>query len=124
VASHDLQEPLRMVASYLQLLEKRYKGNLDDDGREFIGFAVDGAKRMQRLINDLLAYSRVGTREKPFAPVDMNEAMDIAVNNLQVAIAESGAKVTRDELPRLVADEAQLEAVAVFAGTEAAVAVA
>ncbi|MBM4453909.1 MAG: PAS domain S-box protein, partial [Chloroflexi bacterium] len=108
VASHDLQEPLRMVASYTQLLEKRYKDRLDADANEFIDYAVDGARRMQQLINDLLAYSRVGTRGKPFEPTDMEAAFEGALANLQVAIKESKAKVTHDPLPTVMGDDTQL----------------
>ncbi len=108
VASHDMQEPLRMVASYLQLVAQRYKGQLDSDADEFIGYAVDGAKRMQALINDLLAYSRVGTKARPFEPTDCNRLADIALGNLAIAIAETGAQVTRDTLPTLKGDASQL----------------
>jgi len=108
VASHDLQEPLRMVASYTQLLEKRYKDRLDRDAHEFIDFAVDGAKRMQQLINDLLAYSRVGTRGKTFEATDCEAVLNAAIANLDVAIRESKAKVTHDPLPAVMADEGQL----------------
>lgn len=108
VASHDMQEPLRMVASYLQLVAQRYKGRLDADADEFIGYAVDGAKRMQALINDLLAYSRVGTKARPFEPTDCNRIVEIALGNLAIAIAESGAKVTRDPLPAVMGDASQL----------------
>ena len=108
VASHDLQEPLRMVASYVQLLERRYQGKLDQDANEFIGFAVDGANRMQRLINDLLAYSRVGTQGKAFQPVPMAGALHAALSNLQVAVTESAAEVTQAELPTVTGDESQL----------------
>ena len=108
IASHDLQEPLRMVASYTQLLEKRYKDKLDADANDFIGYAVDGAKRMQQLINDLLTYSRVGTRGKPFEPADCMTVFEAAVANLDVAIRESGAEVTSDPLPSVMADEGQL----------------
>ncbi len=108
VASHDLQEPLRMVASYTQLLSRRYKGKLDEDADDFIGFAVDGANRMQGLINDLLAYSRVGTKGKPLTPYNANDALELALSNLQVAIEDSGAVITHDELPVVMADSTQL----------------
>jgi PAS domain S-box-containing protein len=108
VASHDLQEPLRMVSSYVQLLERRYKGKLDQDADEFIGFAVDGSERMQRLINDLLAYSRLGTRGQPFAPVSCENVLGQALDNLQLAIQENKARVTHDPLPEVLADETQL----------------
>ncbi len=108
VASHDLQEPLRMVSSYMQLLEKRYKGKLDSNADEFIGFAVDGAVRMQKLINDLLSFSRVGTRGKSLEPVSSQEAFDQAVNNLQLSIEEHHAVVTADPLPQLKGDSTQL----------------
>jgi signal transduction histidine kinase/DNA-binding LacI/PurR family transcriptional regulator len=108
VASHDLQEPLRMVKSYLQLLERRYKGQLDEDADEFIAFAVDGAERMRILIDDLLQYSRVTTHGKPFAPTDCTAALDHALSNLKVAVEESGAVVTHGGLPTVLADDVQL----------------
>jgi light-regulated signal transduction histidine kinase (bacteriophytochrome) len=108
VASHDLQEPLRMVASFTQLLGKRYRGKLDQDADEFIGFAVDGATRMQRLINDLLAYSRVGTRGKSFKSTDCQVILREARDNLMKAIEESGAVITQDPLPTVEGDEVQL----------------
>jgi PAS domain S-box-containing protein len=108
VASHDLQEPMRMVGSFVQLLSRRYTGRLDPDADEFIHFAVDGATRMQAMINDLLAYSRVGTRGKPFAPTDSGAALERALANLKVAIAEQRAAVTHDVLPVVIADETQL----------------
>lgn len=108
VASHDLQEPLRMVSNYTQLLGRRYKDQLDQDAHDFIGYAVDGAVRMQGLINDLLQYSRVGTRGKDFSPVDCAAVFDAAIANLRHAIDESGATITRDELPTLRGDSAQL----------------
>jgi len=109
VASHDLQEPLRMVSSYVQLLEKRYKGKMDADADEFIEFAVDGANRMQVMINDLLSFSRIATRGEPFQPTDCNKVFDRAINNLQTAIKESGTTVTHDPLPTVTADKGQLE---------------
>jgi len=108
VASHDLQEPLRMVASYCQLLQRRYKDKLDDDANEFIGFAVEGASRMQRLINDLLAYSRVGRKGGDPVPLDFAEVVHAAIDNLKGAIAESGAAVTVGLLPRIVGVRMQL----------------
>ena len=108
VASHDLQEPLRAVVSYLQLLEKRYGGKLDADADEFIAFAVDGADHMRELINDLLAYSRVGTRGKPPKPTDCSAILNRVLDNLKVPIEESGAVVTHDILPELVGDATQL----------------
>ncbi len=108
VASHDLQEPLRMVASYTQLLQRRYQGRLDADADEFITFAVDGAQRMQRLIGDLLAYSLVGTRGQQLAPTDTAAVVDRVVVDLGAVIAESGAAVTRGDLPTVLADAPQL----------------
>jgi PAS domain S-box-containing protein len=108
VASHDLQEPLRMVASYTQLLARRYRSRLDDDAEEFIGYAVDGVRRMQELINDLLAYSRVGTRGGTFEPTDTDAIVRRVLSTLAPAIEESGASVTSDELPTVVADAGQL----------------
>jgi PAS domain S-box-containing protein len=108
VASHDLQEPLRMVASYVQLLARRYKDKLDADANDFINFAVDGAKRMQTLINDLLTYSRVGTRAKLLTATDCELVLQDALNNLQVAILESGAIITHDTLPVVLGDSVQL----------------
>ena len=108
VASHDLQEPLRMVASYVQLLARRYRGKLDSDADEFIGFAVDGATHMWKLINDLLTYSRVGMRGKELKPTDCEMVLNQALNNLKVAIDEKGAVVTYDPLPIVMADSPQL----------------
>ena len=108
IASHDLQEPLRMVASYTQLLSRRYKGRLDPDADEFIAFAVDGASRMQRLIEDLLAYSRVGTRGLDLVRTSSEEAFGQALLNLRGSIEASGAKVTHAPLPEVLADEHQL----------------
>jgi signal transduction histidine kinase len=108
VASHDLQEPLRMVASYVQLLERRYKDRLDSDAKEFITFAVDGATRMQKLINDLLSYSRISTRGKEFKDTDSKYALDQAIENLRMAIKDSGARITYDKLPEISSDESQL----------------
>jgi signal transduction histidine kinase len=108
VASHDLQEPLRMVAGYMQLMARRYKGRLDEDADQFIGYAVGGAMRMQQLINDLLAYSRVGTRGKPFEPTACGQVVGQILANLQVAIQETGAVVTHDGLPTVEGDPVQL----------------
>jgi light-regulated signal transduction histidine kinase (bacteriophytochrome) len=108
VASHDLQEPLRMVASYTQLLARRYRGRLDADADDFIGYAVDGATRMQSLINDLLEYSRVGTRGNPFQPTDVEDVLVQALANLKLTIQDSGATVTHDPLPTVHGDRPQL----------------
>ena len=108
VASNDLQEPLRTIASFTQLLAKRYHDKLDDKAREFINFAVDGSKRMQTLINDLLAFSRVGTQGKPFAPTHCDAVLDRILKNLKTSIENSGAVITRDPLPIVMGDEVQL----------------
>lgn len=108
VASHDLQEPLRMVASYTQLLARRYRGRLDADADDFIAFAVDGVTRMKRLINDLLTYSRVGTRGMEFATVDCERVLGEVLGDLRLAIEESGAEVTHDVLPMVLGDDVQL----------------
>jgi len=108
VASHDLQEPLRMVSSFTQLLQERYGDQLDDRARKYIHYAVDGATRMQRLIRDLLAYSRVGSRAAPLAMVESRSALGEALRNLSAAVAESQARVTQDELPAVLADRSQL----------------
>lgn len=108
IASHDLQEPLRMVASYVQLLARRYKGKLDSEADEFIGFAVDGCKRMQGLIHALLAYSRIGTKRRELEPTDCGAVLETAVKNLQIAIEECQAVVSHDSLPTVMADPVQL----------------
>jgi PAS domain S-box-containing protein len=108
IASHDLQEPLRMVGSYVQLLERKYKNLFDAKGEEYIAYAVDGAKRMQMLINDLLSYSRVGTQGNEFALTDCAGVAGLAIKNLQKAIQESGATITCDPLPTVMADRMQL----------------
>jgi len=108
VASHDLQEPLRMVSSYTQLLSKRYSGQLDSDADEFIAFAVDGCNRMQGLIQDLLAYSRAGEGGKALLEVSGEEAMQAALTNLRVSIEQSGAIVTHGPLPDITTNAMQL----------------
>jgi len=111
VASHDLQEPLRKVASFTQLLERRYKGRLDERADQYIAFAVDGAKRMQVLINDLLAFSRVGRLIREHVEVDANDLVAQAVGNLSLAIEETGTDVTVEDLPRLSGDVSLLTGV-------------
>lgn len=108
VASHDLQEPLRMVSSYTQLLERRYKDKLDQDANDFIQFAVDGANRMQKLINDLLDYSRITARGKEFTKVDLSQVLGQVVSNLHELIIENNALVTNDDLPEVYVDESQI----------------
>jgi len=108
VASHDLQEPLRMVSSYTQLLGRRYGDRLDGDAKEFMEFIVDGAARMKQLIEDLLAYSRVGTRGRELSPTSSGAALEKALTNLRAAQEASGAEVTHDEMPEVLADGAQL----------------
>jgi light-regulated signal transduction histidine kinase (bacteriophytochrome) len=108
IASHDLQEPLRMMASFAQLLAKRYKGQLDADADEFIGYIVEGAARMQRLINDILTYSRVDRRGQAFAPTDCADVVAMVCTNLRATIEECGAAIIADPLPVVMADETQL----------------
>lgn len=108
VASHDLQEPLRMVASYTQILLSRYGDVLDDNGREFAGYAIDGAKRMQNLINDLLQYSRIGTQAAPFQPAELTDLCDIALENLKARITETDAAITVESLPCANVDAGQI----------------
>jgi len=108
VASHDLQEPLRMVAAYTQLLGEKYHGKLDEQADKYIGYAVDGAKRMQTLIQDLLAFSRVGRQKDAFSLTDTNAVVEQAVSNLTAAIGESGAIVKYDGLPVVVANASLL----------------
>ena len=108
VSSHDLQEPLRMVSSYTQLLAVRYKGRLDSDADEFIAFAVDGCNRMQGLIQDLLAYSRAGSNGKALREISGEDALQAALTNLRAAVEQSGAVVTHDSLPVIKTDETQL----------------
>jgi PAS domain S-box-containing protein len=108
VASHDLQEPLRMVASYVQLLSKDFAGELGPEADEYIGFAVDGARRMQRLIDDLLAFSRVGTRGRQFEPVDCNQVLQDVLRSLKLAIDEVQAQITYDFLPTVQGDRGQI----------------
>jgi PAS domain S-box-containing protein len=108
VASHDLQEPLRMVASFTQLLSKRYKGRLDADADEFIHYAVDGTQRMKRMIEDLLQYSRAGKGDPPEHELQVEAVLREAMSNLRAAIEESGAQVTWDPMPQVLAPESQL----------------
>jgi two-component system, chemotaxis family, sensor kinase Cph1 len=107
IASHDLQEPLRMIALYLQLLEQRYQDLLDQDAREFIGFAVDGAARMKTMIGDILAYSRVKTDERNFVSFSSEDTLKTALENMQVKIAESQANVRYENLPHITGNENQ-----------------
>jgi signal transduction histidine kinase len=108
VASHDLQEPLRMVATYTQLLAERYRGQLDDNADKYIHYAVDGALRMQALVEDLLIFSRIGRQGTDLQSTDCNAVLEMAVKNLHTAIHESSAQVTHDPLPTVMADGSQL----------------
>ncbi|MFQ5901142.1 MAG: ATP-binding protein [Thermodesulfobacteriota bacterium] len=108
IASHDLQEPLRIVASYVQLLSRRYKGKLDTNADEFIDYAVDGATRMQMLINDLLDYSRVGIHGSDFADTNCTAVLSQALANIKTPIEKSGAVITHDPLPTIMADDVQI----------------
>ena len=108
VASHDLQEPLRMVSSYVQLLARRYKGKLDEDADDFINFAVDGANRMHVLINDLLTYSRIGTKGNPFRLINTDNIIKEVLKNLSVTIEENKAEIICHSLPSIVADKSQI----------------
>ncbi len=109
VASHDLQEPLRMVSSYTQMLERRYKDQLDERAEKYIYYAVDGAKRMQNLINDLLSFSRISTRGDEFVLTDFNSIITSVLKSLEMVITETGTKIYFDELPVIKADKAQIE---------------
>ena len=108
VASHDLQEPLRMVISFTQLLAKKYEDKLDDDAKDYINYAVDGARRMQTLINDLLSYSRITTHEESFKIINIENVLEDIILNLQIKIKETSAKITYGEMPSLFADRTQL----------------
>jgi light-regulated signal transduction histidine kinase (bacteriophytochrome) len=108
VASHDLQEPLRMVATYTQLLAERYRGKLDENADKYIHYAVDGALRMQTLVHDLLAFSRVGSKGTDLKLTDCNAVVEAALKNLHVAVQESGAQLIRSNLPSVMADSSQL----------------
>lgn len=108
IASHDLQEPLRAVTSYLQLVEERYREQLDQDGKDFIDFAVDGAERMKALINDLLTYARVESRAKPFEPTHVEDVLDTVLKNLKPGIESSEARITCDPMPEILADRVQM----------------
>lgn len=108
VASHDLQEPLRMVANYTELLEQRYRGKLDEKADKYIRYASDGARRMQRLVSDLLAYSRVGSQGKPLVEVDAGQVLTAVLHGLQRLIHSSGATIEQGSLPCVLADEGQL----------------
>lgn len=111
VASHDLQEPLRMEAMYTELLGERYQGRLDEKAERYIAYAMDGARRMRQLIDDLLLYSRVQSEAKPAASTDLNEVVSDAIELLAGRIEATGAEVERDELPTVTADAAQLRQV-------------
>jgi light-regulated signal transduction histidine kinase (bacteriophytochrome) len=108
IASHDLKEPLRMISSFTQLLEKRYKDKIDEDANDFIKFITEGVVRMQDLINSLLAYSRIGKLSKEFEKIDLNDVLKNVIDNLQQLINETNAEVIYDSLPSLFVDKNQL----------------
>ncbi|EMA27477.1 PAS domain S-box protein [Halobiforma nitratireducens] len=110
-ASHDLQEPLRMISSYLQLIDRRYRDAFDEDGTEFLEFAIDGADRMRNMIDGLLAYSRVETQGEPFESADLNDVLDAARDDLRIRIEESDAEIAADDLPHVKGDAGQLRQV-------------
>ena len=105
ITSHDLREPLRMITSFLQLLERRYKDQLDEDANEFIGFAVDGAKRLDTMTNDLLQYSKITSKKREIIPVNFEHVLEHALTNLKVQIEENNAIITHDPLPTIKGDE-------------------
>ena len=105
VSSHDLREPLRMITGFLQLLERRYHDKLDEDANEFIGFAVDGAKRLDAMINDILIFSRVSNKERNLIPVNFNKVIEKTYLNLKISIEETNAEITNDPLPTFITDE-------------------
>ena len=108
ITSHDLKEPLRMVSSFTQLLEKRYKGKIDQDADEFIGFIVDGAQRMQRLLDDLLEYALLTTADKKYDKIQMGDVVEDSINNLKIAIDESNADIKYDQLPTLFINRTEM----------------
>jgi light-regulated signal transduction histidine kinase (bacteriophytochrome) len=108
IASHDLQEPLRMVANYVQLLERRYKDKLDQDAKDFIYYASDGAVRMQQLIDSLLEYARLHSRQKQFKTVNLDRVLQRVLRDLEKSILESGARITAGPLPDVFGDDVQL----------------
>ena len=108
IVSHDLQEPLRMVSSFVQLLEKKYKGYFDQDGKDFIEYIVEGATRMQSMLHGLLEYSRIDIRDKNLELINFNEIVNIAISNLRLTVEENGAKVNFINLPTIKADENQM----------------
>ena len=108
ITSHDLREPLRMITSFLQLLEKRYKDQLDEDANEFIEYIVDNARRMKYLIDDLLEYSRVTSQAKEFENIDLEKVLEDVLSNLSILIIENNVTVTHDSLPTIFADKNQM----------------
>lgn len=108
VASHDLQEPLRVISGYTQLLQRRYADKLDADGKEFIAYTLDSTKRLQHLIDDLLAFSRVSARGKSFSPVDLNQVLAIVTSNLSALINEANGQIVSSPLPVVLGDQTQM----------------